>query len=126
MVIGIKAAAIKNRLSNAFGGFNLKSKLRKSASRESSDPPTPGSRESSQPPTPGSQELNQPPLPGSREASQPSTPGSQEGSQPPTPGSRESSQPSTPTGSRPLLPVLQQDELGFPLAIFTKVNYLLF
>ncbi|XP_045168814.2 late secretory pathway protein AVL9 homolog [Mercenaria mercenaria] len=69
---GVKAAAIKSRLTNAFGGF--KGRLRKSTSRESSEPSTPGSRESSTPPSP----------------------------------------------SLPMLPILHQDEFGFPLAIFTK------
>ena len=68
MFIGMKAAAIKNRLSNAFSGFKkLKGKQ-------------------------GSQESPSEPASPAREAAE-----------------------------VPLLPELHQDDMGFPLAIFTKV-----
>ena len=69
ILTGVKAAAIKSKLSNAFSGLSLKSRLTRSK---------PGSRETSEPPSPASPEL-------------------------------------------PNLPELHQDEMGYPLAIFTKV-----
>mgnify|MGYP000553122803 FL=1 len=70
ILTGVKAAAIKSKLSNAFSGLSLKSRLTRSK---------PGSRETSEPPSPASPEL-------------------------------------------PNLPELHQDEMGYPLAIFTKVT----
>lgn len=67
---GVKAAAIKSKLSNAFSGLTLKGRLAKSKA---------GSRETSEPPSPATPEI-------------------------------------------PTLPVLHHDEMGFPLAIFTKVT----
>ena len=66
--LGMKAAAIKNRLSNAFSGFKKKGKQ-------------------------GSQESPSEPASPAREMSE-----------------------------VPLLPELHQDDMGFPLAIFTKVT----
>ncbi|WAQ94104.1 AVL9-like protein, partial [Mya arenaria] len=65
---GVKAAAIKSRLTNALSGLSLKQRLSRSK---------PGSRETSEPPSPVSSEL-------------------------------------------PPLSQLHQDDMGFPLAVFTK------
>ncbi|KAL4222299.1 late secretory pathway protein avl9 [Mactra antiquata] len=88
----VKAASIRNKLSNAFSGISLKGKLRnKTLSREASQTSTTGSLD---------------------ESVQHSNTGSQENSTPSTPVKT--------SDSFPMLPVLNQDDYGFPLPIFTK------